>query len=337
MINYLLERRLPQSSVEHEYRSREFSHAFASWRETGDPHWRAEICKLIDECPHDIIVGNGYAPILPIFAQRCDPQLKLLHLRRADRSAAIKSLMRNCELFPAAYGHYSDDPGVHAKRMAAFHFGGVAEDAWRSLPLADKISWYFDKTHSLIHEHSGLFNARVILETERLNDLDARQMLAKLVVGDAQVLPPPTRLNAHVDDSWLPRERRHKMQWLMGRLNAYQAAHDDVYPLDYFADKFVAWTGYQIARTPQIGPEDYKAPAEIAATLERAEHILEKRLHDVKGLKQVLAQQSQPDPPGEDWARIVSAGKRSGKKWMMIALSILVTLMIVGLRVRDSH
>ena len=36
------------------------------------------------------------------------------------------------------------------------------------------------------------------------------------------------------------------MNWLMGRLNMEELAKDDVYALNYFLDKFVAWTGYQI-------------------------------------------------------------------------------------------
>ncbi len=48
------------------------------------------------------------------------------------------------------------------------------------------------------------------------------------------------------------------MNWLMGRLNMEELAKDDVYALNYFLDKFVAWAGYQITDAPQL---DGTAPA----------------------------------------------------------------------------
>jgi hypothetical protein len=66
--------------------------------------------RMVAECSHDCIVGNGYAPILPMFAEHYGRRLKLIHLRRADRAACVASLRKNCELFPDAYGYYSSSP-----------------------------------------------------------------------------------------------------------------------------------------------------------------------------------------------------------------------------------
>lgn len=283
-------------SVMHEYKSREFFHAYSSFKETGNLKWMAEIRALIDACDHDCIVGNGYSAILPIFAARGGPSLKLILLRRADRDACIASLVRDCRYFPAAYGYYSNDPASAVKRVAAFHFGEMSKEEWTALPLAKKMAWYFDKSHALAASHRGLFRQSMEIQTESLNDESTRRQLADFVLGDHTIMPIPARLNAHVACDWLPDDRRPKLQWLMGRLNLYQVAYDDVYPLEYFVEEFIAWSGYHIRKGPQIGPQDYKSSEEIADSLTRAENTLLKHLEDIRGLRELLAQ----EPPTSD-------------------------------------
>src|SRR5467141_2625029 len=88
--------------VMHEYRAREFYDAFSNFQETNNASYLDEICCLIDECPYDCIVGNGYAAVLPQFAERWGTSATLVHIQRANRAAAIESLKTNCELFPRA-------------------------------------------------------------------------------------------------------------------------------------------------------------------------------------------------------------------------------------------
>jgi hypothetical protein len=290
MIRRLYEDAGVDGSVMHEYSSREFLHAHTSFLETGDPKWMGEIHALIDECPHDCIVGAGYAPILPAFVERCGPGLTLVHLRRLDRTRAIASLVENCAFFPRAYGYYSDSPEATTKRMTAFHCGEVTPEEWRKLSQTAKLAWYFDKTHALIDEYKGLFSQRLEFYTEHLNDEATRKILAELVLGHSQVVAKPTHVNAHFNFEGLPENRRSKLQWLMGQLNLHQVAYDDVYPLEYFANAFVGWTGYQIRRAPQVGPEDHKTADEISDSLARAERILARHLKDVSSLKEQLAQ-----------------------------------------------
>jgi hypothetical protein len=61
-----------------------------------------------------------------------------------------------------------------------------------------------------------------------------------------------------------------RMNWLMGRPIIEELAKDDVYALDYFPEKFLAWSGYQIADAPQLGGTATASAPEIAADLERA-------------------------------------------------------------------
>jgi hypothetical protein len=305
MFTTLFEKSGLPGTVMHEYASRDFYNAFASLKETGDPRWMDEINSLIDNCPHTCIVGNGYAPILPAFAERCDSRLTLVHLQRADRPAAIRSLTKNCELFPFAYANYMNNPGALVRRMTAVHFGEMSNEAWDRLALREKLAWYLDKTHALIRDSSDAFVRYVEFKTEQLNDQTTRKKLAELVTGNTAILPPLVRINAHADVEWLPEHQKEKVQWLMGRLNLYDVANDDVYPLKYFAAEFVRWTIHQMARPqPQIGSEHSKADGEpqehfetkqeIANKLVRAEAVLLKCLDDVRNLRCTLAETSHP-------------------------------------------
>ena len=78
------------------------------------------------------------------------------------------------------------------------------------------------------------------------------------------------------------------MNWLMGRLNMEDLAKDDVYALNYFLDKFVAWTGYQIANAPQLGGTPALSAQEIDADLERAGRIVNERLREIDALYKLV-------------------------------------------------
>jgi hypothetical protein len=275
----------------HEYCCRELYGAFCDHAETGEARYLTQIDRMIAECPYDCIVGNGYAAILPSFAQRCGRDLGLVHIYRADRDACIRSLKKNCELFPAAYRYYSSSPQATAKRMAAFHFGEMTQSAWDRLSLDEKFAWYYDKTHALIRAHKDLFADFVEISTESMNEEANRRLIARLALGNESALPAPAHLNAHsIDIASAPREHRFKMQWLLGRIDLNQLTQDDVYAIDYFLDKFSAWTGYQIRQGPQLGPARQQSPQEIAASLDRAHAVVQSALREIEGLKRLLAE-----------------------------------------------
>jgi hypothetical protein len=272
--------------VMHEYCCREFYQAFSDFRETGENRYEDELKRMVSDCAYDCIVGNGYAAILPLFAARYGRGLKIVHLRRADRDACIASLIRNCELFPTAYRYYSTSPEAVVKRMAAFHFGEMTEAEWSLLPIHEKFAWYYDKTHALIHQYLDLFDDHIEITTEALNDDSTRLAIAKFVGGTNTPPPPKSHLNASVIDiSSFPKDQQHRMHWLMGRLNIEEIAADDVYALDYFLDKFIAWKGYQIVDSPDSG----SAPAgKITADLERAAKLIGDRLRNIEALHQLV-------------------------------------------------
>ncbi len=270
-------------SAEHDYRARELHGAFCSHRETGGVRYLDAIRGMIAGCPHECIVGSGYAAVLPLFAERSKGEMKLMHIRRRDRTACIESLVKDCLMFPAAYRYYAPAGQGRTKRMAAFHFGEMTREAWEALPIQAKFGWYYDKTHGLIAESKALFAECVEVETEELDAAATRSAVARLAVGSDEVLPPRAHLNAHrFDIAWLPRERQAKMQWLLGRLNYYDLAEDDVYGLQYFLENFSAWTDYQTSGAVRgISPPDVRSFEEIARMLKRANRLLVRHLKEI--------------------------------------------------------
>jgi hypothetical protein len=288
MVQHVLDRAGAGQAM-HEYCCREFYQAFCDGAETGAPAHDAALARMVAECPYECIVGNGYAAILPLFAARYGRGLKLVHLRRGDRAACIASLVQNCELFPTAYRHYSSSRVASVKRMAAFHFGEMSRAAWDRLPLAEKFGWYYDKTHALIERHAGLFDECVEIETESLDEDATRRVIARLVSGNDDLLPPRARLNAaRIDISSFPPEHQHRMNWLMGRLNVEEIARDEVYALNYFLDKFIAWTGYQITDAPQLTPVRPAPDAKIEGDLDRALRVVREGLRELEALQRLM-------------------------------------------------
>ena len=282
----------------HEYCCREIYQAFCDFSETGDGGHADALKRMVADCPYDSIVGNGYAAVLPLFAERYGRGLKVVHLYR-DREACIESLITNCELFPTAYRYYSSSPDAEVKRMAAFHFGDMPREMWDLLPLREKFGWYYDKTHALVRQHLALFDSHIEIATESLNDEATRRAIADFVGGGEAAAPPRTHLNASVIDiSSFPKQHQVKMNWLMGRLNMEELAKDDVYALNYFLDKFVAWTGYQITDAPQLGGTAPASAPEIAADLERAGRIMNERLREIDALYKLVR-----DRGGKDTAQ----------------------------------
>lgn len=286
--------RTDRRRARHEYRAREFYQAFCEYAETGNDAFAGEIRQLIDQCPFDCIVGNGYAAILPFFREQWGPETRLVHIRRTNRDACIASLMKNCEMFPAAYRYYSADKEAVMKRMTAFHFGEMTKANWDRLSIAEKLGWYYDKTHELIDLHRGLFAECIEVTTEALDSEQCRRAIARMLTGSEAVVPPPIHLHAHSFDigSFAPAQRDRAM-WLVGQIDWNNLVDDDLYAIEYFLEKFARSTDAQIRGAPLVnaaqksGAETAELLARARATLEAALKnidIFEKRNHEVESL-----------------------------------------------------
>ena len=279
-----------EAKVMHEYKCREFYQAFCNFRETGNRHYEDEIRRLVRECPYECIVGNGYASILDYFLEAY-PDLTLVHIKRGNRAAALASIERNAILFPQAYRYYVESPEAKSKRMAAFHFGDMSEAAWSLLPLAEKVSWYFDKTHALIEEDAARFARRHDLATEEIDSDGARRLVTMLAGVPSHRLSASVHINSNQFAAAVPEPCRNKVNWLLGRFDIRRAAEDDPYPIEFFTNSFVAWTGYQVRRSlDHLSLSDLRSADQLRETIARAEAAIEKTRRDLSGLKDLLAQ-----------------------------------------------
>jgi hypothetical protein len=231
---------------------------------------RKRIYRTIGSFPCIAASGNGYAGVLPIFAELY-PNLKLLHLRRRDKHAFIASQMRNSQLFPETYINYSTKTGV-MRRIAAFHTGETTRDEWFAMSLAEKFDWFYEYTHRLIVSAYPFFPAVLQIDTEDLSSPETLRSLASFVSGDASNAPGPRRLNSHnlIDIFDFPAEQRPFAQWLLGRLNCQQIAEDNTVLVDHVLDSTIAWLGFlQTGIASQLS-EHYSKPQDQVQQIAKA-------------------------------------------------------------------
>jgi hypothetical protein len=281
--------RIGSGRVGHEYNAREFYDAFCSYAETKEPAYLAEIRRMVDQCPFECIVGNGYAPVLSIFSEqlpRCN--VSLIHLRRANRDACIASLKRNAELFPAPYRYYVQNPEAITKRIAAFHFGDMTRPAWDAINVSDKMKWYYDKTHDLIDSSRSHFGKYLEINTEDLDLLSTREMLANFITGSNSEAPPSTHLNRHsIDMVEFPEETREKMQWMLGRCDLRRLAEDEVYAMEYFCNCFVTWSNHEIQNLLRTDASNHESKRDVAVMLERARAVILESYQRIEALQAI--------------------------------------------------
>ena len=108
-------------TVCHEYEAGKFHDLFCELREKKCDNALKKIKNLISDCPYEVIVGNGYAAILEMFADQY-PNVRLIHLMRRDKQEFIKSFSKMARLNPDTNVYYSCANGG-ARRVAAFHVG----------------------------------------------------------------------------------------------------------------------------------------------------------------------------------------------------------------------
>ncbi len=225
---------------------------------------RQRIREAIAGIPCVAVAGNGYAGILPIFAELY-PNLKLIHLKRRDKQAFIASQMRNSQLFPETYIYYSTDVGA-MRRITAFHTGEATREQWFALSLAEKFDWFYEYTHRLVASAYSLFSAVLQIDTEDLSSPEQLRELADLVSGNTLHAPAPRRLNGHslIDIFDFPTEQRAFAQWMFGRLDCQQIGEDNTVLLNHVLNSTIAWLGYlQTGFSSKIDERYSRSPEQV--------------------------------------------------------------------------
>src|SRR5215472_12877727 len=77
MLRHLFGEEAPER-VMHEFRAPDFYNLHSAYCETGSSQPLSKLKRIIADCPHECIVGNGYAAVLPLFAQRYGRDLTLV-------------------------------------------------------------------------------------------------------------------------------------------------------------------------------------------------------------------------------------------------------------------
>jgi hypothetical protein len=271
-------------SVMHEWASMDMYRYFCDFKETGKQEHLEEVRALLRNCPHDCIVGNGYASILPIIAEIFGDRITLLHLRRRDRRGCVASLVRNAELYPVNHLYYAVSPAAAGKRVAAFHYGDATREEWDSWSATKKFEWYYDKTHALIESCKGLFPNNLNIETESLDEEGTRSAVAR--AAEADHVPAAVHVNRHFDLDGLALERRIWVQRALGKFDIARFADDDVYAVEHFMSELI----FQLsARIDEVAGNNAAKMEEIGRTLKIAETVLVKSLARIEELATTLA------------------------------------------------
>ncbi|MGJ4947439.1 hypothetical protein [Bradyrhizobium sp. HKCCYLS20291] len=271
----------------HEWGSSELNELFCQLQETNDRGIENQIRRIILDCPHACVVGNGYAAVLPIIAELVGDQITLVHLRRRDRAACIASLAENAVLAPENHVYYADSPNARRKRPTAFHFAEMSKQQWMELSLTDKFGWYYDKTHSLIENYTSLFPNTLAVDMEDLAADSVRAALAR-AAGSTEA-PRAFHVNRFVDLRHVPPDRRSFVQRLLGQLDFHKLGHDDLYGVREILNELI----YHLAHFPDQAPG---ALDELRWTLSETHRLLNQRLDDVRELMERVGVDSDAAP-----------------------------------------
>lgn len=280
VLNGLFEQEGQGRKADHEYACRESYNAFDAFTASGDIRALDRLRAMFADCPHDAVVGNGYAFVLPYLRDLLPPDLAFIHLQRRDRDAGIRSWVKHAGVLPESNGYVPcPDGGVLVKRTTAAHLGEMKQEAWDALPLAEKFGWYYDKTHALLAGQCKLFPRSMHVYTEDLSNETVLNAIAAFVgvTPHRPILPEHKNRFTYADISQIDPYYVQKAQWLFGNFDFNRACRDELYPVDYFIERFYSWYPYLLNDVDKeelskhiVSPQDViKRVDEGAALLDR--------------------------------------------------------------------
>lgn len=273
--NELFQRNQISAQAVHEYLSTECYAAFDEYSKVGNEHVLERVVSKCCESNFNVIVGNGYATLLPYFA-RMNKDIILIHLQRRDREAWIASSVRNAKFYPTAYKYYVPDEllennDINIPRTAAFHVGESTIEEWSTWSLEEKLGWHYDYIHRSIATYSSQFSKALHVYTEDLNDATALSALAKFVVPEALDIPAMPKLNGHyfADIEKYSPEFRPFAQWLLGNIDWDQVISNPGYLVSYAMNRFETWIGWcQSGAAQRICPKNVLTQQEMRSLLQ---------------------------------------------------------------------
>jgi hypothetical protein len=269
MIQNMFDAEGAHRTAAHEWQSVELNDAFCLWAETGDQRYQQQMREIIEACPYDAIVGNGYQTILPLFAETYGEDLALVHLKRLDREACVNSLVTNTIRHPTNHRYYAMVPEASGRRTAAFHFGEMSFHDWAALSAHQRMEWYYDKTHALIEAGRPLFSKCYDLFTEQFADEASRRLLAE--AASSVIVPKPVHVNRHFGFEEFDPEQRRWLQRVLGKLDIYRLAIDPAYGLLHFGDELARYLCDKVGLTSGASLDG--AAAQLEASRAHARYL----------------------------------------------------------------
>ena len=130
---------------------------------------------------------------------------------------------------------------------------------------------------TLIKDPSERDRIRAMFAATKLNDASFNQRSIQMTTMTA-TLDHLTAGNIFAVDA------RHKSQWFFKHFSLERVTEDDLYPLAYAANAFIAWTGYQIRQSEQIIGEDYRTRKQLEVIIKDAAELLDKTRRLVEAL-----------------------------------------------------
>ena len=288
--NDLFEANNIHKSAVHEFKAAECYNAFDHYCQTKN---KDKIKQIVSDCVTsscDVIVGNGYASLLPYFAE-LNPSGTLIHLKRS-KNECIESLIKNANYYPTAYKYYMPDELIDSSeviyRVAAFQVESVSKDEWASWNLEKKLAWYYDYTHNTISNNKNKFANYMEISTEELSNDEKMAELANTLFKNIKTIKKAPKLNSHqfVDIDTFEKDYHRYAQWLLGNIDWQRVATEPAYFVTYVMNSFETWIGWCVRQelvVDAICPKNNMDLDQIRKTLETTIPVLQKSINNLKG------------------------------------------------------
>ena len=205
LVRALAEANGEERVVEHELYSSHICNLFSQFAETGHRFYLQVLRDLLRHIPAYGISGTAYQYALPMLFEIHGPGLKLIHLKRKDKRACVRSLSQIVYYRPAMAINVTrdrcrTDVDEYTCRPTAYHFGEMSRETWAKLTREERVSWHYDKTHELIERAKHFLSNHITVHTEDLGRETTIRRIARLVNPAWERLCPPIHANSL--ESW---------------------------------------------------------------------------------------------------------------------------------------
>jgi hypothetical protein len=253
----------------------------AKWKECGKSEHREAILSAIRTWrPGNAIVGNGYAHVTELIHEIHGERVKLIHLVR-NKDAWMKSFLENIRTFPWSHGNYAECEAPRIQRVTAYHYDEMSREAWCALPIEDKVSWYYDKSHAAARAARDLFPDYLEVPTESLSTAEGVATITRFLSPEWTAPKTGMHVNASgIDYESLSDDDRVTLNRFYQDFDYLRAANHPLEGEDYFAQRAIrGFINRDAFDHSTVSPDELREYGRILET--RLDHV--KRLLSESG------------------------------------------------------